>query len=448
MRWVARWSGVCGFVFAASIAFPSGAWGAEPVNITGTWDCCGSSGGAAAQVWRIVDSNGVLSGTAALPTGQVFATISGSVTGHSVRTVQTYNSFDLGYVAHDDGTIAPDGRSMSGSWSSNQHQSGTWVATLVPGTGTAPPSNCIGGCSNFEFQFDPTLDAAQTTLAVSAGCGAGGTAADEAAPLGHVAAPGGCDVIGSLTSGDTSGPVVSTQSMAAGEAEQLSHWSQFQGGQDKIFQAEQAVTQTQATRAAKDLQQWQDYIRDLPPAATSSTAAKLSQADASLAGDFAGSEAAPAADATAAAGLYLGPPAARVLASIYATHPTAADAKAFKQELKLATAPTYSPARAVARLTLIAAALLGERAIAHDLGFRRLSQLRHANPIILDSVHARLHTDQRARLIFTATPLGARILRWLSMIGLTHRTSIKLTLSERTTTRPVTRTVSRAIKVR
>jgi hypothetical protein len=104
-------------------------------DITGTWNCCGT-GGAAPETLIFTSGSGSLGGTAKLPSGTVFATIGGSITGNSVNIVVTYkNSFDPGYFATFKGTVSTDGQSMSGTWKSNQGQSGTWRATRA----VAPP---------------------------------------------------------------------------------------------------------------------------------------------------------------------------------------------------------------------------------------------------------------------------------------------------------------------
>ena len=106
----------------------AGAASAEAANLTGTWHCCGG-GGAAPQDYFITDSGGGLSGEAQIPGGQVFATISGSVGGSQVTIVTTYNSFSAGYVATLIGTLSEDGNTITGTWTSNRGQSGTFTAT-------------------------------------------------------------------------------------------------------------------------------------------------------------------------------------------------------------------------------------------------------------------------------------------------------------------------------
>jgi hypothetical protein len=106
-------------------------------NITGTWDCCGA-GGAAEQDFVITDSSGSLSGKGLQPDGASFAVITGSVSGSSVTIVTTYEaSFAAGYVATFVGTVEASGQAMSGSWTSNAGQAGTWTATLAAGSGTS-----------------------------------------------------------------------------------------------------------------------------------------------------------------------------------------------------------------------------------------------------------------------------------------------------------------------
>jgi len=123
---------------------PAGALGS--VDITGTWHCCGA-GGAAEQTFKIKDSGGNLSGSATVPSGEVFASISGDVSGSSVTIVTTYNSYAAGYVATFSGKVASSGRSMSGSWKSNAGQSGTWTAMLAEARVVKLPSFATVVCN-------------------------------------------------------------------------------------------------------------------------------------------------------------------------------------------------------------------------------------------------------------------------------------------------------------
>ena len=91
-------------------------------TISGSWSCCGATGGAAAQNFII---NGT-TGTGQVPGGGQFATITDSQSGSAVTIVTTYPS---GYVATFKGSISSNGDEMSGTWTSNANQAGTWVAT-------------------------------------------------------------------------------------------------------------------------------------------------------------------------------------------------------------------------------------------------------------------------------------------------------------------------------
>jgi len=112
---------------AAVIAIPAQAGSPD---LKGTWSCC-SSGGAGAQSFVISSGTGSIKGVAEGADGSVFATISGSLTGNHVQIVTTYNQFDPGYVATFDGTVSASGSEMSGTWESNEGQSGTWTATRL-----------------------------------------------------------------------------------------------------------------------------------------------------------------------------------------------------------------------------------------------------------------------------------------------------------------------------
>ena len=121
---------------------------AGTVNIKGTWNCCGA-GGAGAQVWKITSGSGSIAGVGYVPNSdQVFATISGDVSGDRVTIITTYNSYAPGYVATFKGLITGDGNTMLGTWTSNWHQSGSWTATRAPTlkvTGVTPNHGPIIG---------------------------------------------------------------------------------------------------------------------------------------------------------------------------------------------------------------------------------------------------------------------------------------------------------------
>jgi hypothetical protein len=135
--------GLLAIVFGQSFFVAFSAAASPRDNITGTWNCCyDTDGGAAAQNFVITSGSSSLAGTAVLPSGDVFATITGYDTDGVVKITTTYSSIAPGYVATFTGFVSSDGNSMSGVWASNRSQSGTWSATRsghTPPGGASPP---------------------------------------------------------------------------------------------------------------------------------------------------------------------------------------------------------------------------------------------------------------------------------------------------------------------
>jgi hypothetical protein len=118
-------------VGASSALYETSASAATP-SLSGTWSCCGA-GGASPQLWVINGSSGYLEEL----NGTKFGTLTLTQSGNSVVLSQIYYaSFAAGYTAQFTGTVSPDGRTMTGSWTSNANQAGTLTAVL---TGPAPP---------------------------------------------------------------------------------------------------------------------------------------------------------------------------------------------------------------------------------------------------------------------------------------------------------------------
>ena len=130
-------AGTAAVVLLLTIA--GGAQASTTHDLRGTWDCCGS-GGASAQnfVIQTMDlSSGQFSGEATFPNGTRFSPITGTANGDSVSL--TTGPYDGGtYSATFVGTISADSRSMSGSWSDNSGQGGTWTATLASAPSPLP----------------------------------------------------------------------------------------------------------------------------------------------------------------------------------------------------------------------------------------------------------------------------------------------------------------------
>jgi hypothetical protein len=109
---------------------------ATKYDIAGKWSCCGT-GGAGAQDFVITSGSAALAGTDTYPSGGVFAKISGTLTGGTVKIVTAYTGSS--YVATFSGTRSPGGNTMSGQWAAGATK-GTWTAVRVSGPATSPPS--------------------------------------------------------------------------------------------------------------------------------------------------------------------------------------------------------------------------------------------------------------------------------------------------------------------
>jgi hypothetical protein len=141
----------------------------NPFN--GTWNCCGA-GGAAQQVFVINGNTGV----ADTPGGGEFATITASYNYPLTQITTTYT--DSSYVATFKGSITPDGQTITGTWTSNQGQSGTFTATKgTPSTGP-PTVSIVISSPNFHVGQNVTATVtvtAGTEAIIDASLGAGPT---------------------------------------------------------------------------------------------------------------------------------------------------------------------------------------------------------------------------------------------------------------------------------
>ena len=419
---------------------------AAGINVSGTWSAnyhC-ESGWCAGSNFPATDILTQAEGSRTVTGSNGSETISGTLTGYTFN----YESKVGSYKANGTLTVSADGLSWSGHASDNNGTSGTYTATRRSGGPASEPaasgeeSGCIDGCTNFQFKADPTLEPGQTSMSVGVGCGGGSapaaTASDTTAPAGS-----GCMTGLTMQAAEPGSMTTPTEMQDANQKAQLERWKILQDTQTKVFEGQQSVTEQKAKTQSKEFKKWDDYIR----ASTDPTdATALAAADSALAGEFPTDTTSTSASASAAA-LNIGPEGPLVLASIYAAHPTAADVKAFSQEIALATSPTYSPARAVARLTLVLAVAIGRRVIAHDLGYKRLRQLA-SKPVILGSASARVAKRGKARLTIKASALGARYLRLLSVVGLSHKVTIQLRISVTPRGRTKRTSVTRNIRVR
>lgn len=116
-------AGSLGFVAAAAGPAAPALAASTPHSINGTWFCCGA-GGAAAQDLNI-DGN-VGTGTIA---GNQFATLQVTYNWPDVQIVTIYDPPST-YQATFEGVISNNATVITGTWSSNIGQSGTFTATL------------------------------------------------------------------------------------------------------------------------------------------------------------------------------------------------------------------------------------------------------------------------------------------------------------------------------
>lgn len=151
-------------VAAGVLAAATPAPASTPHDLRGTWECCGG-GGAGRQnfvVETMNQSSGDFTGRATYANGSAFSPIKGNANGSSV-TLTTGPYYGSSYSATFTGTIAADGKTMSGSWQSNASQSGTWTATRrAAGRPTATQVTCNRGPQ-------PESDAVCTAAVADAG---------------------------------------------------------------------------------------------------------------------------------------------------------------------------------------------------------------------------------------------------------------------------------------
>ena len=137
-----------------------------------------------------------------------------------------------------------------------------------------------------------------------------------------------------------------------------------------------------------------------------------------------------------------------VIDSIVASHPSHADLVGFARAIKLASASTYSPVRAEARLSLVAAAGIGEALLAHDLHQKSVRGLLQSKLPAIASAERTVKFHKSAKITLTPTPIGARVLRILEVWGLRHHVSLKLHVTERRSGSTTSGTATSTIRVK
>jgi hypothetical protein len=456
-----RWFVLGLILFGLLLLAPSAVAGPD---LTGTWSCCGA-GGAAAQEWTLTSGTGSLSGEAATG-GSVFATVTGSVSGNSVEIVTTYNSFDPGYVATFLGTVDTSDNTMMGTWTSNAGQSGTWTADLAGASTTGgntadqEDKSCVDGCSNFEFDYQNTIDPSDSSDDLVVGAGCGGTAAKElprGGDFGDYMCGGFADIppppngllsswglspeaFAKAISGELTGKPASEGAAAAAWTPEwpapppnFMNWGLSPQTLSKLV-TEDLSNQPETTAAAINASNVaMKALSDVEANPTDAT--QLQDADTDLAPDFPATYGSDAPTQSAAivlrhvsAGTALDPIA--VIDSLVLSHPTHTDLVRFGQAIQLATATTYSPARAEARLSLVAAVEIGESLLAHELHKRSVTALLHAKLPPIASGFAFVKRDRASKLALKPTALAGQILRVLEVWGLGHHVTLKLQVAE------------------
>ena len=111
-------------------------------DLRGTWTAKISLGGSLnnTQYWRLSAGNpaaGTYTGeTATTPAGNAFGTLTATLSGSAFQMTNPYSGG--GYTATFTGTLAADGVSLSGTWTSGPSQTGTWTAALTTPATPAP----------------------------------------------------------------------------------------------------------------------------------------------------------------------------------------------------------------------------------------------------------------------------------------------------------------------
>jgi len=116
------------------------------------------------------------------------------------------------------------------------------------------------------------------------------------------------------------------------------------------------------------------------------------------------------------------PRPADVINSIAAAHPTAASVSAFASALRIATAPTSSSSRGLARLELAAA---------YDVGLRQLRRdgFSPGRVTTLGTTSLRIPNAAKRTITISASPFGSRIIRILTIAGISQHATTRLQIT-------------------
>jgi hypothetical protein len=388
-----------GWIVAAAAA------DSQAIDLTGTWSCCGA-GGAASQTFSITDSGGSLSGSASDGEG-VFASISGSVSGDSVRIVTTYTGSS--YVATFVGSVNGTDTEMGGNWSSTAGQSGTWGASREGsppgGSTTTDDTDCLGGCQNFDFDYPATVTPGVTNLTIPVGCGSASPARDAVIATVPLCLPG------FTMPADFPAPPPSLFQLDPAVLQQL---VEDLAGAGSTSPPQTATSVQKAANPPPTTEQLQDVDSETGPefGPGTSSAIRLRTAVASA--------------VAGAAPTFL----TEVIDSIAATHPSRADIAAFAQAVTEATASADSTTRALARYALVYAYAIGRRAIAYAIHVKSVKQITDRKLPVLASVRASVSLRSKSTVTLRPTALGGRVIRLYEIVGLSRHVTLKLKVNE------------------
>jgi hypothetical protein len=353
-------------------------------------------------------------------------------------TLEFKGRFEFEFKKLKDGTL--NAREFEGKWRYETANGGEWSTTPWNGTCTSgnclknstgatttPPSGgqgtrgstrvCVGGCSNAQFSFDPTIGVGQRGAEVGIGCG-GVRPPRVTSSAARRQQGGSCD-IAALTKVDRAQVMTITGQIEADRLkQQMERWKLLRE-QAKIFEIQHDVTVNKARTAGRAFNKFDEYIRDSSaPADTKALKATDKALDSQFRPKGVRVPSSPAADDSLASM----PSASLVLRSIYEARPTAADIAAYDAALKLATSATYSPARAHARLTLLVALVVGRPVLQLDVA----QALGAGKALTVGSARANVPAHGTRKLKVGSSALGGRVLRLLTLIGLSHPTAATL----------------------
>jgi hypothetical protein len=431
----------------------SGARGAGNADFRGTWhvnsSCCdftitsqsasggctGTVGAAGFTITRCSVSGDHFSFTTVQTSSSYRSANSGTITGNSLDAqFEDSNGNEVPYTATRAGAPAgsPGGISNGGTPAGDEQTA------------------CINGCSNLQVKYDSTLDPGDTSVSVGAGC-EGGSAPRVTTSVNRSADGEGCSVNDFLkltpeelesSGADKLDASVLQQIGKDAQNQQQKRYDSAKQIQDQINEIEQDISSGREPLPDKSFKNnpIDEFLRayESPDDATA-----LAAVDTSLSAEFPVDSVNTTRDLASTSAVQ--PPNPElVLASVASTHPTAAERSAFATDIRLATAPVYSRARGLARLTLSLTWVIGRLYVISDLKLEP-SKLRKAAAVTLGSAHANIPAKGSRKVTIVTSTLGGRVMRLLEILGLGNHVTTQLALTSKVAGK--TSMVTRQIKI-